>query len=78
MHKDAVKTVMKRPKGSKEKRSVPCPEMVTDYNQHMGGVDLSDQHLSYYSLTTRRTLKWWKKVFWRLVDICIVNSWIIY
>ena len=37
-----------------------------------------DQHLSYYSLTTRRTLKWWKKIFWRFVDISIVNSWIIF
>jgi len=44
----------------------------------MGGVDLLDQHLSYYSLTTRRTLKWWKKIFWRFVDISIVNSWIIF
>ena len=25
VHKDAIKTIMKRPKGSKEKRSVPCP-----------------------------------------------------
>jgi len=37
-----------------------------------------DQHLSYYSLTARRTLKWWKKIFWRLVDISVVNSWIIF
>ena len=44
----------------------------------MGGVDLTDQHLSYYSLTTRRSVKWWKKVFWWLVDISIVNTWIIY
>ena len=29
-------------------------------------------------MTTRKTLKWWKKVFWRLVDISIVNAWIIY
>ena len=39
----------------------------------MGGVDLTDQHVTYYSLTTRKTIKWWKKVFWHLV-----NCWIIY
>ena len=44
----------------------------------MGDVDLLDQHLSSYSLTTRQTLKWWKKIFWRFVDISIVNSWIIF
>jgi len=42
-----------------------------------GGVDLMDQQLSYYSLTQRRTLKWWKKVFWHLIDITVMNSWII-
>lgn len=44
----------------------------------MGGVDLTDQYISYYSLTQRRTLKWWKKIFWRMVDIAILNSWIIF
>lgn len=44
----------------------------------MGGVDLTDQILSYYSMTTRRMLKWWKKVFWRLVDLSVMNSWMIF
>ena len=78
LHKKAVEVVLKRPKGSKEKVRIPCPSMIADYNEHMGGVDLTDQHLSYYSLTTRRTLKWWKKVLWRLLDISVLNSWIIY
>ena len=68
LHKKAVEEVM-RPKGAKEK-STHCPSMIVDYNQNMGGVDLTDQYLSYYSLTKRRTLKWWKKVFWRLIDMC--------
>ena len=78
LHKKSVLTVLKRPKGSKEKQNVPCPEMITDYNQFMGGVHLCDQCLSYYSMTTRKTLKWWKKVFWRFLDICVLNLWIIY
>ena len=69
---------MKRSKGAKEKKSTPCPSMIVDYNQNMGGVDLTDQYLSYYYLTTKRSLKWWKKVFWRLIDICVLNSWVIY
>ena len=77
-HNQSVTSVMKRPKGSREKVSVPCPTCVQDYNMYMGGVDLSDQHLSYYSLTQRRTLKWWKKVFWRMIDISILNAWIIF
>ena len=60
------------------KKPIPCPTAVYNYNQFMGGVDLVDQNLSYYSLTLRRTIKWWKKVFWRLIDISIINSWIIF
>ena len=78
MHNTSASLVMKRPKGSRDKQPVPCPTAIIDYNQYMGGVDLMDQHLSYYSMTARRTLKWWKKIFWRLVDISVVNSWIIF
>ena len=78
MHNRSVETVMKRPKGGRDKVQIPCPTAIHDYNQFMGGVDLADQQLSYYSLTQRRTIKWWKKIFWRLVDIAIINSWIIF
>ena len=78
MHNISASTVLKRPKGEREKKPIPCPTAIIDYNKWMGGVDLADQLLSYYSMTTRHTLKWWKKVFWRLVDIAIINSWIIF
>ena len=68
IHSASAGTFMKRPKGCKERRPTPCPTVISDYNQHMGRVDLTDQHLSYCSLTTRRSVKWWKKVFWRMVD----------
>ena len=73
MHNTSATSVMKRIKGGHVKRPLPCPTMINDYNMYMGGVDLTDQHLSYYSVTTRKTLKWWKKCFWRLLDICIVD-----
>ena len=78
MHNTSATTIMKRLKGGHEKRPLPCPTMINDYNMYMGKVDLTDQHLSYYSMTTRKTLKWWKKTFWRLLDICILNAWIIF
>lgn len=77
MHNNSVTIINKRPKGSREKVDMPCPSAIADYNEFMSGVDISDQHLSYYSLTVRRMIKWWKKVFWRLLDICILNSSII-
>lgn len=78
MHNRSVEVVLKRPKGGREKIPIPCPSCICDYNRYMGGVDLADQQLSYYSLTQRRTIKWWKKVFWRLIDIAIINSWIVF
>ena len=73
-HNQSVASAMKRPKGSCEKVPIPCPKCVNDYNMYMGGVDLTDQYLSYYSLTRRRTVKWWKKVWLTYV----LNAWIIY
>ena len=43
----------------------------------MGGVDICDQYLCYYSVG-RKSMKWWRRVFWRLHDIAIVNAYIIY
>lgn len=78
MHNKSVVNVLNRPKGNREKRPIFCPSIIDDYNQYMGGVDLIDQHLSYYTMTRRHSLKWWKKVFWRLIDITIINAWIIF
>ncbi len=34
----------------KHSMDVSCPEIVVDYNKHMGGVDLADQAMCYYSV----------------------------
>ena len=47
------------------------------YNKYMGGVDCNDQLLQY-SAFSKRTIKWWKKVFFRLLNISIVNAYILY
>jgi len=46
MHNTSATTVLKRPKGGNEKRPIPCPTIIDDYNQYMCGVDLTDQNLS--------------------------------
>ena len=62
VHRASIETVGKRPKGGKEKEPVPYPTAIVEYNQCMNEVDLSDQHLSYHSLSNRKTIKWWKKL----------------
>ena len=78
MHSRSVDTVMKRPQGERDKKAIPCPTSIRNYNLFMSGVDLADQQLSYYSLTQKRTIKWGKKVFWHLINTAIINSWIIF
>jgi hypothetical protein len=55
---------------------VPSLPVVTLYNKHMGGVDRSDQLRQYYN-TSRRAKKWWRYLFWFLVDVSIVNAHIL-
>ena len=56
---------------------VPVPPAVLDYNRFMGGVDKGDQFCTYYTVK-RKTRKWWKVIFFRSVDISIVNAWILH
>lgn len=62
-----------------EKLKVCCPEVVKDYNLHMGGVDLADQLRQYYCVN-RRSHKWWHRycLSWETIDIASVISCVIY
>jgi hypothetical protein len=57
--------------------TVCCPDAISFYRQCMSGVDLADQMAGLYDLD-RKSLKWWKKVFYRLLMFSKVNSWAIY
>ena len=53
------------------------PVVVHTYNQHMNGVDIADQHSTYYSFL-RKTVKWWRKLFFWLLETAVVNSYVMY
>jgi hypothetical protein len=53
------------------------PAAVFDYNRYKTGVDRSDQMLFYYSFS-RKTIKWWKKLFFHLFDLAVVNVHILH
>lgn len=61
-------------RGSHEKFK---PSAVVDYNKFKIGVDKSDQLLAYYAFT-RKSIKWWKKLFFHLFDLAIVNAYLLY
>ena len=48
-----------------------------EYNASMRGVDRSDQLINKYK-SLRKTNKWWKTVFFHLIDVCRVNSYILF
>lgn len=56
---------------------VTKPKAIVDYNTYMGGVDKSDQLLSYYTFQ-HRTSKWWKRAALHLINLAYVNAFIIY
>jgi hypothetical protein len=52
------------------------PQIVADYSRHMGYVDKGGRMANSYSIY-RRTLKWTKKLFFHLIDLAILNSYIL-
>ena len=63
--------------GKFEEISVPQPLAIHDYNQYMNSVDRSDQMLSCHNIRVK-CKKWWKTLFFHLVDIAVVNSFLLF
>lgn len=58
------------------KSTFDCPEAIVFYNKYMGGVDHADQMVSLYDLD-RKSMKWWRKVFYKLFMEAIFNAYVI-
>ena len=58
-------------------RDISKPNCVIEYNKHMGGTDLAGQQCVYYA-HAHRSVKWWKRVFLAILDICVLNARILY
>ena len=78
IHKDDVVAVERRSQQSDTGRElVQKPKAIVEYNKYMGGVDRADQFLSYYRFS-HRTVKWWRRAFFFLLDMAVVNSYVLY
>jgi hypothetical protein len=72
--KHSTETAVVRKKGY----DIVKPKLVIDYNEAKSSVDVSDQ-MAAYSNPLRKTLKWYKKVgFKLLLNTSVVNAWILY
>ena len=64
-------------KAMKETIKIKCPNLVQEYNRHMGGVDLLDSLLGYYR-NKIKSKKWYHQIFFHLTDMVIVNARILW
>jgi len=62
--------------GSSRHKLLTIPQMIDDFNSHMGRVDIADQLRSNYytQLPTRRS--WLLLLYW-LLDTLLINSYIL-
>lgn len=60
---------------SKHKKyiTIKCPNIIKKYNQHMNGVDVSDQLMEYYRAFFK-SRKWTVKIEYHFIDLSCVNS----
>jgi hypothetical protein len=59
---------------------IPAPSAAKKFNFKMGGVDRFDQmKAKFYSCCGRfKTVKWYHKLWFGLVDLALVNSWLLF
>ena len=60
---------------TRKKKDGPVP--IAFYNKYIGGVDHADQIIGLYDLD-RKSKKWWRKVFFRLLLTAVYNFYIIF
>ena len=63
--------------GKFQEISVPQPLAFHRYNQYMNAVDRSDQMLARYNVY-RKSYRWWKALFFHMIDMAVVNSFILF
>ena len=74
MHTAEMVNTQKRHRNGKHIIKLQC---VLSYNEEMGEVDRSDQQASIYQCV-RKCVKWYKKLFFYVLDMCIVNSFLLH
>lgn len=64
-----------------ERKTVACPQVAREYNEHKAGVDQFDKLCLSENMSTEREIvsfKWWVRLFWGLMDGALSNAFIIW
>lgn len=59
---------------SKQRVKIKQPQMISEYNKYMGGVDHMDWLASHYAIAIRGK-KWYFPLITRAIQMALVNSW---
>ena len=73
-----ILSIQRRKKSSETKSSVPFPKVVKLYNSSMGGVDPMDQRTIAYRLDRKSFVRFYLRIFFDLMYVTCVNSYLIY
>lgn len=74
-HENKLITLPKIDRVTKKNKKKPL--CVLSYNERMGAIDRSDMMISSVDCT-RKTIKWYKKLFFHTLDICMLNAQALY
>ena len=59
-----------------QEKTITKPKIITIYTKYTKGVDLCNQISTQYRFL-HRSKKWWKPIFYHIMQICISNNMII-
>ncbi|XP_050314831.1 piggyBac transposable element-derived protein 4-like [Anthonomus grandis grandis] len=71
MHENKIVTLPQIDRSTNENKKKPL--CVIQYNQHMGAIDRSDMLISSVDCT-RKSIKWYNKLFFHVIDVCLLNA----
>ena len=64
-------------KRNRDSIALEKPRCVLDYNEGMKSVDIADQLASLHRTVTK-SIRWYKKLFSFLLDVVLVNTFLVY
>ena len=59
------------------REEIEKPLVISDYSENMGAIDKANHYCDSYSLS-RKTLRWWRTLFFWTLEVSLVNSFILY
>ncbi|XP_047124186.2 piggyBac transposable element-derived protein 1-like [Hydra vulgaris] len=64
-------------RAQKKRIEIDCPNIIREYNAHMGGVDLTDDLLGRYHIRMK-TVKWTSRFFYHVLDLAMINAYLLH